>query len=370
MKAGRSLQDLVIELDRRAKSKKDYLCPTQAIRLEAKDEGKIVLEGVNGGMELNGTAHAQLAATLGIPKAYYDLCLQQAPDLLATNVNRWLKDKPATKLVRTLDDRVRAILSDSYRPLDNFDLAEAVLPKLQDLDAHVVSGEVTDSRFYLKAVTPKIAGVVGKIRPHQAGDSVGMIDDIVQAGVVISNSEIGQGSLRVEALTYRLVCLNGAIHEAAVRQAHLGRGARGQDVLEDAREFFRTETRQADDRAFFLKVQDAVSALFNQGLFEKRLDKMKAAKDQVIDGDPVRVVEATARRFGLGEEERGGIMKHLIAGGDLSSFGLAQAVTRASQDVQDYTLATEMEAIGGKLLELPQKDWKSLAQGIVREVPV
>src|ERR1043166_4992015 len=78
-----------------------------------------------------------------------------------------------------------------------------------------------------------------------------------RAGVVVSNSEVGQGSLRVEALDFRLVCLNGMIREAAVRKAHLGRGSRGQDAIEDAREYFRLETQQADDRAFFLKVQDA-----------------------------------------------------------------------------------------------------------------
>jgi hypothetical protein len=130
----------------------------------------------------------------------------------------------------------------SYRPLDNYDLAEAVLPKLFDVQADVVSCEVTESRFYLKAVTRRI---LGEVKPG----------DVVQAGLVVSNSEVGQGSLRVEAIDYRSVCTNGMIREAAVRKAHLGRsGVRGLDAIEDAREYFRDETRAADDRAFFLKV--------------------------------------------------------------------------------------------------------------------
>ena len=38
-------------------------------------------------------------------------------------------------------------------------------------------------------------------------------------------------------------------------------------------------------------------------------------------------------------------------GNDLSHDGLVNAVTRASQDIEDYNRATELERIGGVLLE-------------------
>ena len=37
-------------------------------------------------------------------------------------------------------------------------------------------------------------------------------------------------------------------------------------------------------------------------------------------------------------------------GSDVSSYGLINAVTRASQDVEDYNRATDLERIGGELL--------------------
>ena len=40
------------------------------------------------------------------------------------------------------------------------------------------------------------------------------------------------------------------------------------------------------------------------------------------------------------------------------------AVTHFSQEVEDYDRATEFEALGGKLIELPVKEWKELAQAI------
>jgi hypothetical protein len=127
MKNGRTLSALAAELERQANSKKDYVADTRRLRMEPIDTGRVILQGVNGGMMLKPTAHAQMAGTLGIPKPYYDRMLAEAPDLLSANVNRWLDRQPAKKLIRTLDNEVRAILSDSYRPLDNLDLAEAVL---------------------------------------------------------------------------------------------------------------------------------------------------------------------------------------------------------------------------------------------------
>jgi hypothetical protein len=223
------------------------------------------------------------------------------------------------------------------------------LPKLGAVAARVVSCEVTEGRFYLKAATERIAGEVAK-------------GDVVQAGLVISNSEVGQGSLRVEALDFRLVCTNGMISEQAVRKAHLGRnGGRGLDAIEDAREFYRDETRAADDRAFFLKVQDAVGAMFDPNRFNRRIEKYKAAADRHIDADPVKVVEATAKRLTLTEGETSSVLRHLIQGGDLSAWGLANAVTRTAEDAGDYDRATELEAAGGRVIELPASEWRVLA---------
>lgn len=348
MKSGRSLTELAAELERQAKSKRDYVADTRALKMEEKPgDDRVILQGVNGGMTLRPIAHQQLASSLGIPKPYYDRMLSETPDLLAANVNRWLAKQPAKKLVRTLDNSVRAILSDSYRPLDNFDLAEAVLPKLMGIEAEVVSGEVTENRFYLKAVSPKIEGEVKR-------------GDMIRAGLVVSNSEVGQGSLRVEALDFRLVCLNGMIREAAIRKAHLGRAGRGEDALEDAREFFRTETRIADDRAFFLKVQDAVGAMFDPERFVARIQEYKDADERLIEADPIKVVEVTAKKFGLNEGERGSVLKHFMQGNAFSQWGLANAITRTAQDVDAYDRATELEALGGNVIELDASQWKTL----------
>lgn len=350
MKTGLELPKLAAELTRQAQSKKDYLADTRALRVRVdQSTNQIVLDGVGGGLPLRTTAHEQMATTLGIPKSYYDRLMGQAPDLLVKNVNHWLEADSQKKMVRTLDGGVRAILSNRYRPLDNLDLAEAVLPQLQRLDASVLSGEVTDRRFYLKAATPRVQGEV-------------KVGDVVQAGIVVSNSEIGSGSLRVEEMTYRLVCRNGAIHAQAVRRNHVGRRNSYEDNLLSGREFYRDETRRADDRAFFLKVRDTVNGVLTPVRLNAHLEKMRQATERKITTDPVQVVEVTAKHFGLGDAERGSILKHLVEGGDLSAFGLGNALTRASQDVESYETATEMEAAGGRVFEMPKSEWDVLTK--------
>ncbi|MFM2005765.1 MAG: hypothetical protein RLZZ09_1420, partial [Pseudomonadota bacterium] len=50
----------------------------------------------------------------------------------------------------------------------------------------------------------------------------------------------------------------------------------------------------------------------------------------------------------------------LIVEGDLTAYGLVNAVTHYSQEVTDYDRATDFEALGGKLIELPVSDWRDV----------
>jgi len=51
----------------------------------------------------------------------------------------------------------------------------------------------------------------------------------------------------------------------------------------------------------------------------------------------------------------------VIAGGDMSGYGLVNAVTHYAQYVEDYDRATDLEALGGKLIDLPTRQWHEIA---------
>ena len=93
-----------------------------------------------------------------------------------------------------------------------------------------------------------------------------------------------------------------------------------------------------------------------------RRDFTSATPGIKLVGDPVHSVEVLAQRYTLNEAERSGVLRHLVAGGDLSGYGLVNAVTHFSQEVEDYDRATEFEVLGGKLIELSASEWKPLAE--------
>ena len=356
MKSGRSLVELATELERQLATKKDLVLPSSLLqcRTDMGGDMKLIVDPGNqpgvGSSEFGTTvlARRQLADKLKIPYPYFERMRVEQPDLLDRNVNTWLQTDGDRRMIRTLDGEVRAVLSDRYRRLDNFDLAENVLPILQRLDGmRLESMDLTETKMYIKAVTPRVTFEVSP-------------GDIVQAGVVITNSEVGCGTLSVQPLIHRLVCRNGLIaSDHALRKTHVGRtlGSGDEQVM-----VFRDDTLAADDRAFFLKVRDVVEAAVSEATFHQVARKLQSTRDIRLTGDPVKTVEVLANRYSLNDTERTGVLRYLILQGDLSGFGLVNAVTHYSQDVDDYDRATEFESLGGKLIELAPSEWKGLVQ--------
>lgn len=354
MKYGRSLVNLAQELERQLASKQDMIVPSPMMRCDTDALGtcKLVIEESNGigQYDITSLARRQLAEKLKIPFAYFERMRAEQPALLDRNVNTWLQTDRERRMIRTLDGKVRAVLSDRYRRLDNVDLAENVLPILQRLpDVRFESVELTETRMYIKVVTPRI----------QVEMAPG---DVVQAGIVIMNSEVGHGTLSVQPLLYRLLCSNGLIAaDRGLRKTHVGR------ILpadEEAIMLFRDDTLAADDKAFFLKVRDVVEAAVSETSFVQVAQKLQRTRGIKLTGDPTKTVEVLANRYTLNEAERSGVLRHLIVDGDLSGYGLVNAVTHYSQEVADYDRATEFEVLGGKLIELAAGEWKGLAEAI------
>ncbi|HLZ07946.1 MAG TPA: DUF932 domain-containing protein, partial [Chloroflexota bacterium] len=73
------------------------------------------------------------------------------------------------------------------------------------------------------------------------------------------------------------------------------------------------------------------------------------------------VVEVVGKKHGLNETEEDGILRHLIDGGDLTQWGLANAITAYSQAVPSYERATELEKVGGNVMTLDESQWKEVA---------
>ena len=119
---------------------------------------------------------------------------------------------------------------------------------------------------------------------------------------------------------------------------HVGRTI---DLTSDDYEIYRTETINAANQAFLMQIEDTVSSVVNPATFDKILDSMRQAKDRKFTNKNIpAVVELAAKKYGVPEGETGNILTHLVNEGDTSLFGLANAFTRYSQDVDNYDYAT------------------------------
>jgi hypothetical protein len=368
MKQGKSLVDLAKEIERQSLNKVDVVADTRGIQIMKEAETNnvqlvmtdntvpvsksAVIASIDSKTHIHGIndiAHRQIAERVGIPQKYYQRMLAEQPELLATNVNKWFQAQPERRLVRLLDGNVRAFLSDRYQRIDNWDVAQTVLPILLGTDGiECLSQEITDSRLYIKAVTHKVQGEIKSKR----------VGDVVEAGVMITNSEVGMGAISIKPFVHFLVCTNGMVRDKdSLRRAHIGRQIEGDNVVN----FLTDETRKAEDHAVLLKVRDVVTAAMNPENFRRMLDEIQLTTEQRIEGNPVESIKVLSNQFGLVENESNNILRHLIEGADLSRYGMMNAITRASADIESYDRATELETMGGALLDLPRADWHRIA---------
>jgi len=352
MKAGVDLQALAAEIERQRNTKRDFKASTSELTLidETEDaKGALALK-INGHGTFGVTelCHDQIAAHHGIPAKYYDKMRHEAPELLVRNVNHWFDATKDTRMLRTLDGRARAFLSNRYRSIDNDDVATAVLPMFleqSDLGLKLESCQVTETRLYIKAVSERIVGKV--------------VGDVVQSGICITNSEVGLHAFKIEPLVYVLRCTNGMVlNDARMRRYHVGRRT---EELETAVEVFADDTRKADDQALMLKMRDVVKACFDQVKFNEMTRGLEIVAGNKLQRNLVDTADKVVEVFQIADRHKDGILAQL-AGHAKTRWGLSNALTAYAQDdALDYDEASRFEELGGEVMTLSNTKWEEVA---------
>lgn len=149
------------------------------------------------------------------------------------------------------------------------------------------------------------------------------------------------------------------VNDAKTRRTHLGRvNSTEEDFL-----IYSQETLDADDKAFILKLQDTVRAAVDEAKFATVLDKMRQSTQFKLNTTDIpSVVKLASSSFKITESESAGVLQHLIEGGDLTLYGLANAVTRYSQDVEDYDRASKLEEIGYSVMTMSPAMFRAINQ--------
>jgi hypothetical protein len=341
MQVGLSLSQLAAKLDAQAAAKKDFIAPTKRTRMEVSQQGPLLVLEDQGQFPITPLANRQIGTFCDIPAKYYDRMLSDAPALLKANVDEWFQRSDKSRMVRTLDNKARAYLSNSFARIDNLDIAKVALPVLHDMsDVKIVSSEVTDSKLYLQFVFERMKADV-------------KVGDTVMAGGLLTNSEVGLGAYAVSGLVWRLRCLNGLKTADAFRKAHVGK------AVDDTEALWQEDTIAADEKVVLLKLRDMLKAIADESRFQIHVDKLKGLTDGTTK-NPVKTIEVLSQKLGLSETERNATLTSLIEGGDLSRFGILQALTAQAHTAPTYDRAIEFEALGGQLLELGRDEWREV----------
>jgi hypothetical protein len=387
-----SLPELVDLLTKQHASKCDLIVPATKIRAR---NGRLVVsaaplvmdeDGVtdpNGTYDVADTCDDGISEKLSVPRAFLRRMHEERPDVWDMLVNRLIQGGtvrrdgeetvyPAdarTFLLRTFvteDRRVaRALLSDRYEIVDNLDVLVAVLGGVkdsgQDVDVHA---DVTDRRMYVRLVAPGVqvlaadllrnyrspfaspdvqrAGRLADLYGEQGGAHAGagsQNPDVVNAGLVIKNSEIGDGGWSITPRAEFLVCRNGLTVKAdMIRGIHLG-GKKTEGVIT-----WSDEVRRQELALVVAKTREAVAKFLDPAYVEAQLDKIREDMGTAVSGAE-RHVQAVAKKLAFTPDVMQGVLDHFILGGQMTSGGVMQAVTSYAQTVSDADLAAELEEL-------------------------
>lgn len=301
-------------------AKRDYEVDTNRIHAIPHYQTGVGLRFDGQDYRLSDVGHEQLASLVKIPRNYYFRMRDNHPGELADLVEMHLRqdDLPKERFVRTIGNKVRALLSTRYGVLDHIEVARMLQGTMSN-GSELKSLVCTERRMTMQFVSPRLTGEV-------------KVGDVVQAGMAISNSEVGLGMFRVEALLFRLVCLNGMIKpgKGAWRLERVHRGEINIGVLQEFTE-------------------DRIKALPQE--FDGILNMAQAANGVYVAEENIpQEVDTVRRNHALTLPESEAVMERFYEEGDWSLWGMVNAVNFQAHDA-DKDRSVELERISGAMLD-------------------
>jgi hypothetical protein len=319
------LVDLISTLETQNAAKADYILPAGNVRINGL--GELVTTGTHGQTYLpNEVWHDGAAAMLDIPKGYYRRMQAQTPELLADSVNQWLDVRGKSVMLRTFegsDNIARAILSNSYNILDNYDVLFAALAAIKKagVKVNITDATVTDRKLYLVVTCPDIQVNAREVLKNYLGDRNLNVGDGIISGFVLSNSEVGQGSYEINPRAEILKCANGMIcTDDKFRRVHMGA------KLGDGKIVWSAGTKQKNYDLVISQTMDAIEHFVSHDYLNGMVRKLETASTTALDR-PMDTVINVCQELAVTDAVKQEVLKHFIEGGDTYASGVFQAVT-------------------------------------------
>lgn len=341
-------------------------------------EAKVTDSGV---YDINGlyapvpSVDNQLDTVLDIPAKYIRKLRAENLGLLDVNLNTLAgmaaaKNPNQKQLVRMLWGEspdlpgstgiVRAILSNGYRIQDNLDTLMAVLQGLQTagLDYSAIKRvDLSNDKLYLYVVAPKISvTATALLDGYRAPDGTTsrQVGDIVSAGMIVKNGEIGNSGFSVTPVIEVLACTNGMVQTVdVVSRRHVG-GRLDEGVID-----WSDDTRIKVNASIAAQVRDLTAQFLNKDYVEAAIARMEVDAGFELS-KPAETIEVVAKALSYTVDEQEAILGAFIKGGQLTSGGVMQAVTAYAQTVEDIDRSYDLGATGVRAMEVARRHAESL----------
>ncbi len=321
-------------------------------------EKELVLQSPKGSAKFTHWAFGQFARMLGAPAQY----LREIPPSLAADcLNFGIHESPVGTRVNLLAQApngtpvptIRAATSDSYARVWDSELYSAVQNQICANDPQWVlpptwSGESAgayrgDRDSFLILVNggsivtdPSLrsgSGTFTNPAMRAPGGSTGPQDGMYR-GLLIRNSEVGASSITIESILYRYICGNhllwGAVMDRQYRRRHVGTRV-VKEVAREISSFAYNFTRQSAERdnAIIRHLISTELAHTKEAVIDE-LRKMGATKDaaEAAYATCEKVESASPRSY----------------------WGLAQGLTRNSQEAQYQNERFDLDQLASKIL--------------------
>jgi hypothetical protein len=352
-----SLQEIVEALQTQTLLKQDFVVPSKYLRMDNTnlvvlneekldslsklllDTGIAVNEHDAEKIELAvlDCCHTQIGQRLDIPKKYYDKMLgnTMAQHILDYNVTNWFRLRNENNfLLRTFIDKeektgiARAILSDRYNVLDNYDVMLATLDAIREsgINVQIESGDITDTKFYMRFVCPDIEMDAPDILKNYRVPDGSTGGNGIISGFVISNSETGNGKFSISPRAVVLACRNGMIFKNdAFQKTHLGSKMEEYTTID-----WSEETRQKNYELVCSQVKDAIKYYASEEYLGAKIHELIEKGNKELN-HPIETIKNVSKHLSISEEKESSILNYFIKSGDTNAFGVTQALTYFAQ---------------------------------------
>ena len=376
-----SLTKLADTLKARAAASRDCCVDPRQLVIGTTRAGELTIAAAPGtqaaefiptdGMPIRDRAITQLCSRLNpeVPARFgKDLAVARphiAIDLFNSLIDKDDYSKNRRWLVRMLNGRIRAVLSDRYLILDDEGMIFTALDKLRQVGGFPMSCTMTEDYTRMSYCCPSLGQYIdspsrgdgaffnaGSMGSQVWQHRVGVSDDILKPltdrkgntifpGGEIGNSETGAGSAYVKFKTYDSICLNGCVSEVVHTIRHIG------EKLDAG--IWSRNTMHKNQQLKHTMVQDAIQTTFDADRLNAWMVKRQQASTDILA--PNAAIDNVADLCELSQEERDNLLCRFCAEYKPTRDGLSQAAARLAQDETDPNKACDWEAHSATIIK-------------------